>query len=135
LPKVIITEDDLMIAELLKDVVADAQYDVCGIARTVTEAVALVERHDPDLAIVDMRLADGDLGTDIVARLGDRERPGVLYTTGIADEGALTSANGEGCLRKPFRPDDLIRALEIVEQIVDTGTSSPPYPSGFKVLR
>jgi DNA-binding response OmpR family regulator len=133
--KVIITEDDLMIADLLKDVIAEADYDVCGIARTVPEAVDLVERHRPDLAVVDMRLADGGMGTDLIARLDKEARPGVLYTTGIADENTLTAANGEGCLRKPFRPDDLLRALKIIEQIVTSGFATPPFPAGFKVLR
>lgn len=134
--KVIITEDDLMIADLLRDVVEDAHYDVCGIARTVPEAMDLVARHEPDLAIVDMRLANGDIGTDLVAKLGgQRGRLGVLYTTGMADESNLTVENGDGCLRKPFRPDDLVRALKIVEQLVSTGIASPPFPSGFKVLR
>jgi len=63
--KSLIAEDDLMIADMVKMLLVDAGYEVCGIARTVTEAVALIRRHKPDLAVIDVRLADDDLGTDI----------------------------------------------------------------------
>ena len=66
MPKVLIAEDDLMIADMIEEVLLDAGYEVCGIARTVAEAVALGHRHRPDLAIIDMRLADNGIGTDIV---------------------------------------------------------------------
>ena len=39
--KVLIAEDDLMIADMLEMSLVDSGYEVCGIARTVAEAVAL----------------------------------------------------------------------------------------------
>ena len=60
----------------------DSGYEVCGIARTVAEAVALGRSHKPDLAVIDVRLADGDLGTEIAAQLGALGRLGILYATG-----------------------------------------------------
>jgi two-component system, response regulator PdtaR len=62
--KVMIAEDDLFMADMLEDTLVAAQYEVCGIARTVDKAVELCERHHPDLAILDLRLAEGSLGTD-----------------------------------------------------------------------
>ena len=67
--KVLIAEDDLMIADLAEEILIDGGYDVCGIARTVAEAVALAHRHKPDLVVLDLRLADGGLGTEIAAQL------------------------------------------------------------------
>ena len=72
--KVLIVEDDLMIADLAEEVLIDHGYEVCGIARTVDEAVALVRRYNPDFAVIDMRLADGGLGTEIAAQLEDLGR-------------------------------------------------------------
>jgi DNA-binding response OmpR family regulator len=60
--KVLIAEDDLMIADLAEEILIEHGYDVCGIARTVTEAVALAQQHKPDLAVLDLRLADGGAG-------------------------------------------------------------------------
>ena len=55
--KVLIAEDDLMLADLAEEILVDAGYEVCGIARTVAEAVALAQHHKPDLAVLDLRLA------------------------------------------------------------------------------
>src|ERR1700730_10727120 len=121
--KVLIAEDDLMIADMAEEVLAESGYDVCGIARTVADAVALGRRHKPELAVIDLRLADGGLGTEIVAQLGPLGRLGVLYATGNASRFTLTTANGDACLGKPYRSTDLLRGLEIVAGIVATGTA------------
>jgi DNA-binding response OmpR family regulator len=132
--KVLIAEDDLMIADMAEETLVDHGYEVCGIARTVAEAVALALRHKPDLAVIDLRLADGGLGTEIPAQLGARGKLGILFATGNTSHVMLTAADGHACLAKPYRFDDLHRSLEIVAEIVATGTASPPFPRGFQVL-
>ncbi|MGA2258611.1 MAG: response regulator [Thermoguttaceae bacterium] len=72
--KVLIAEDDLMIADMSEEILVDAGYEVCGIARTVSEAVALGRVHKPDLALIDHRLADGGLGSEVAARLRSAPR-------------------------------------------------------------
>jgi DNA-binding response OmpR family regulator len=132
--KIMIAEDDLMIADMIEEMLVDCGYEVCGIARTVTEAVALGRQHNPDLAVIDLRLADGGLGTDVAAQLGVLGRPGVLYATGNSSNVMLTAADGHACLAKPYRCSDLLRSLELVSEIVATGAASPPFPRGFQVL-
>jgi len=91
---------------------------------TIAAAVELCERHKPDLAIFDLRLAGGELGTEIAAQLESQDRPGILYATGNAGQSNLAKADGEARLAKPYRSDDVIRALRIVEEIVSTGQTS-----------
>ena len=134
MPKVLIAEDDLMIADMAEEFLVEHGYEVCGIARTVDEAVALARLHKPDLAIIDLRLADARLGTEVVARLNAAERPGVLYASGNIANITLTGADGNACLTKPYRADELLRSLELVTEIVATGRATPPFPRGFKVL-
>jgi DNA-binding response OmpR family regulator len=131
--KVLIAEDDLMIADNVEEVLVGAGYEVCGIARTVIEAVELGRRHKPDLAVIDLRLADGGLGTEIVGQLSD-DSLGILYATGNIAQITLTTANGHGCIAKPFRPEELLRGVEVVAEIISTGKASPPFPRGFRVL-
>ena len=133
--KVLIAEDDLMIADLAEEILVEAGYDVCGIARTVAEAVAMARQHKPDLAILDLRLADGGLGTEIAAQLLPLGRLGVLYATGNMSQVALTTANGDACLSKPYSSTDLLRGLQIVAEIVANGNASSSFPKGFQVLR
>lgn len=123
-----------MIADLAEEILIDAGYEVCGIARTVAEAVALAHKHKPDLAVLDFRLADGGLGTEIAAQLLPFGKLGVLYATGNMSQVVLTTADGDACLSKPYSATDLVRALKIVSEIY-SGNALPPFPKGFQILR
>jgi CheY-like chemotaxis protein len=125
--KVLIAEDDLMIADLAEEILVEAGYDVCGIARTVAEAVAMAHQHKPDLA-------DGGLGTEIAAQLLPLGRLGVLYATGNISQVPLTTANGDACLSKPYSSTDLLRGLQIVAEILANGKALSSFPKGFQVL-
>ena len=134
MPTVMIAEDDLLIADMLEDALVAGGYEVCGIARTVEQGIELGDRCKPDLAVLDIRLADGGLGTDIAARLHSRDGVGILYASGNSSHVGLTKDDGEALLHKPYRAGDVVRALKIVEQIVCTGEASQPFPRGFSVL-
>jgi DNA-binding response OmpR family regulator len=130
--KVLIVEDDLMLADFAEEILVEHGYEVSGIARTVADAVAQTRHSHPDLVILDLRLADGGLGTEVAAQLPPLGRPGILYVTGNMSQVALTC--GEACLAKPYRAADLLRGLEIVAEIVATGKAQPPFPHGFQLL-
>lgn len=132
--KVLIAEDDLMIADVASEFLSASGYEVCGIARTVGEAVAFSKAHRPDLALIDLRLALGGIGTEIVRQLPVGERPGILYASGNVSQFALTKNDGEASISKPYSAEDLLRSLEIVSEIVATGIASTPFPRGFHVL-
>lgn len=132
--KVLIAEDDLMIADMAEEILIENGYEVCGIARTVAEAVALGRQHNPDLAILDLRLADGGLGTEVAAQLGGRERLGILYASGNMSQIVLTSSDGDACLSKPYRSEDLLKSLRMVSDIVASGATAQIPPRGFQLL-
>jgi CheY-like chemotaxis protein len=100
--KVLIAEDELMIADMIEETLLENGYEVCGIARTVDEAVALVRDHKPDLAVIDLRLADGGFGTEIAAQFEGPDRFGILYASGNVSRGMLGAANGEAYISKPY---------------------------------
>jgi DNA-binding response OmpR family regulator len=131
--KVLIVEDDLMLADFSEEILVEHGYAVSGIARTVSEAIALARHSMPDLVILDLRLADGGLGTEVADQLSELGRPGILYVTGNMSQVALN--HGDACLAKPYRSVDLLRGLEIVAEIVATGKAHPPFPQGIQVLR
>lgn len=133
--KVLIAEDEYMIADLLEETLTTSGYEVCGIARTVDDAVALAELHKPDLAVFDVRLAHGGRGPDIARRLGGRGALGILYATGDdARYSTLTLADGSAAIAKPYLVEDVVRALVIVREIMTLGTATPPFPRGFRLL-
>jgi two-component sensor histidine kinase len=135
MPKVLIAEDEPIIADMIAEVLAESGYDICGIARSVSEAIELGEAHRPDLAVIDLHLADGGIGTEIGRRLRRQGSLGVLYMTGGAHEITLTADDGEACLRKPFALTHFVSALKIVERIVTPDAAATAFPPGFEVLR
>jgi DNA-binding response OmpR family regulator len=127
--KVMIVDDDLMIADCLEELLIDAGYDVCGVAGTYDEAIALGEEHRPDIGVIDLRLADGHCGTEIAATLRTRRRFGVLYSTGNPDHDLLRDAEGEGCIAKPYSAASLLAALRTVMERMSANPSNPKkYP-------
>ena len=132
--KVLIVEDDLLIAAMCQQTLIRAGYEVCGIARTVTDAVDKALRHIPDLALIDVGLGRGGQGTDIPAKLHALRDLGVLYCTGNASKTLMTGATGHGWLSKPYDNVTLLRALKIVSEMVMTGTVSRPLPYGFQTI-
>jgi DNA-binding response OmpR family regulator len=131
--RVLIVEDDLMLADFAEETLVEHGYEVSGIARSVSEAIALARHSVPDLVILDLRLADGGLGTEVAAQLRGLGRAGILYVTGNMSQVTLT--DGDACLAKPYRSVDLLRSLDIVAEIVATGKARPPFPQGFQVLQ
>ena len=132
--KVLIAEDDLLIADMTEELLSDNGYDVCGIGRTVADATALAWRHRPELAILDVRLADGDLGTQVAAELTELRNLGILYVTGNVAAVRSDTVRGHACLAKPYRPGDLLRSLQIVSGMIGGGRGASPFPPTFHLL-
>src|SRR5712664_237320 len=130
--KVLIVEDDLMLADFAEEILVEHGYEITGIARTVADAVALARDARPDLVILDLRLADGGLGTEVAAQLPPLGRPGILYITGNMSQVALTC--GDACLAKPYRAVDLLRGLFFFTDTAATGKAQSPFPPGFQLL-
>jgi DNA-binding response OmpR family regulator len=135
MPTVLIAEDDLNVASALAEVVVNAGYCLCGIARTVEEAIDLGETQKPHVAVLDLRLADSRSSTEVAARLTSLGNVGILYTTANISRFALTDADGHACLTKPYSSKTLLRSLDIVLNLVVAGTVSRPSPPGFRMLR
>src|SRR5687768_715617 len=108
--KILIVEDDIQLATTLKYLVEDnPRYRVIGIASDSMGAVDLAEEHDPDLALVDLHLANGSTGFNAAARLNDYAIPS-LFVTGKAPSFPMPDL-ALGCLMKPFTAEDVHRSL------------------------
>ena len=111
--KVLIVEDELMVADIVEEVLVSDGFEVCGIARGIQDALAIAQRHNPDLAIVDVQLIDG-YGTDLAPVLIQQYQTRVIYTTANAE--AVEHAMGHACLRKPFRLSLIKQAIDVTLQ-------------------
>src|SRR3954469_11534780 len=114
---VLIVEDDLPIAELLQDTLEIDGYSVTGVARTIDDAVLLTKQTSPDVAIVDICLANGDSGTDFRARLGEAIYPKIMFSTGSNTDDELLNSYGDAVMTKPYRLDDVGQRLGIIDEM------------------
>jgi two-component system, response regulator PdtaR len=133
-PKVLIVDDDLMLADNLEDVLIAGGYDVCGIASNVTDAIRIGRATHPNLGVIDLRLGDGGFGTEVATALRCYGEFGVLYSTGNPEHTLLAHAEGEGCITKPFMPASLLTALRIVRDRMADIPASAAFPKGFRLL-
>lgn len=132
--KVLIAEDDLLMADMLEEMLADNGYEICGIARNVAQGVELAEKHRPDLLLLDIRLAERGLGNEIVARIPKRSDMGIIYISGNANRIKLSREDGHGFLKKPYRPNEILQALKVVEAAVKEGNNLVHAPNNFEFL-
>lgn len=134
--KVLIVEDNVLLADMLEDFLVSQGCDVCGLARTVKEAVGLADLHQPDLAVLDFRLAHGEFAPSIRPLLKDKNSMGILYVSGDPLTGYLTKADGDAYIQKPYGMYDLLRALRLVQDIKAKNHISPSvFPKGFHLLK
>jgi serine/threonine-protein kinase len=76
--RVVIADDAALIRTGLVRLLTDAGVEVCGEASDARGLMALVERHRPDVAVVDIRMPPGHSDEGLVAAAAIRERfPGV----------------------------------------------------------
>ena len=111
--RVLIVEDEPLIADYMSIVLARTDVRVVGAARTGAEAVRIAEREPPDIALVDIGLAGGMDGWAVARKLRERFATRAVFITGqsLHEVGARASAFGAGCLHKPFRAVELVAAV------------------------
>jgi AmiR/NasT family two-component response regulator len=111
--RILIAEDETIIRLDLRKLLEEAGHEVCAEARDGAEAVELVQAHEPDLAILDVKMPRLD-GIDAAKRiLDERPIPIVMLTAYGQDElvARAVEAGVFGYLVKPFRESDLLPAI------------------------
>jgi DNA-binding response OmpR family regulator len=128
----LIVEDQLLLAIGLKDELEDAGYRVLELASHNQEAIGLARKVKPDLALVNIQLADGDDG---VALAGDLKALGipVLFISGQPEKARSAKAVGVGSIPKPYTPSELVAAVDYLFRH-ENGDESRPRPSRLEMF-
>ncbi len=98
--RILIVDDEPMIALLLEDWLTELGHEVVGPARNVTSALALIGSAALDAAIVDVTLGK-ETGYPIAERLAERNIP-FVFATGHAEGSLPPPFAGAPMLTKPF---------------------------------
>ena len=120
--KILLVEDEVLIAMEQTFYLESAGHEVFGPAPTAERAIALAQEVKPDLALVDIQLAQGSIGIDAARQMTAWGIP-CLFVTSFREEVEPSREYGIGCLPKPFSQGTLIAAVNAVQAIL--GGKSP----------
>ena len=105
--RVLIVEDEIVVALFMEDVLAEFGYAVAGVVSRLDEAMA--RESDFDLAVLDVHL-NGKNVFEFADKLAAQATP-FVFATGYGERGIPERHKGRPVLQKPFSPEDLKRAL------------------------
>jgi DNA-directed RNA polymerase specialized sigma24 family protein/CheY-like chemotaxis protein len=108
--RVLIIEDEVLIAMDLRDIVSQLGHTVVATADTAARAISAAADHMPDLVLADIHLADGSSGIEAVSEILSRVSVPVIFITAFPDR-LLTGERPEPTflIAKPYA-EDTVRA-------------------------
>src|SRR6266849_5702111 len=114
LARILVVEDDFLVAAEIETALSDAGFDVAGVAASADDAVELAQSQRPALVVMDVRLAgerDGiHAAVEIFRTLGIR----CIFATAHYDQHSLERAGPAmplGWLQKPYSMVSLVNAV------------------------
>ncbi len=113
--RILITEDEIVVAEDLRVTLTGMGYQVAGVASSKSEAIAMAESTHPDLVLMDIQLNGLGDGIGAAAEINDRHRIPVVFLTAHADQATLNRAKETlpfGYVVKPFEEHGLRASIE-----------------------
>jgi response regulator NasT len=113
--RVVIAEDEAIIRLDLKETLEEEGYEVVGETGRGDEAIDLVRRLEPDLAILDIKMPGLD-GLAAAREISAEKKAAVLILTAFSQRDLIEQARDAGALAylvKPFQKSELIPAVEV----------------------
>ena len=113
--RIVIAEDEALIRLDLKETLAEEGYDVVGEAGDGAEAITLVEKLRPDVAILDIKMPGTD-GLTAARSIIDQRLAAVVILTAFSQRDLIEQARDAGALAyvvKPFHRNELVPAIEL----------------------
>jgi len=114
--RVLVVEDDEIMAEYATRCLINAGYEVVGCAASEAEAIAIGRATAPPFAVVDIQLAPGD-GRVVSRTLTQEFGTIVLFVTSLVVDSTMRGHGAGGLLRKPFLSEDIPKGLAALVRI------------------
>ena len=125
--RILIVEDEPIIAADLADRLLDMGFDIAGQCETGEEALALVQHRPPDLILMDIQLAGPLDGIETARKIMEQRPTPVVFLSSNNDDATFARAKTTlpaAFLSKPFRGRDLKHAIELAIH-----RAAPPTPT------
>jgi two-component system, response regulator PdtaR len=130
-PSVLIVEDEALLAVELGFLVQEAGCVEIGHALDSAVAVQLAGRLKPDIALVDVHLADGPTGVDAAREIAAHHGAMVLFMTANVKRLPEDLAGACGVIGKPYTDRAVRRALTYLVGCRERGRAETPPPPGL----
>jgi response regulator NasT len=130
--RVVIAEDEAIIRLDLREILESAGFVVVGETARGDEAVSLVAEHQPDLAILDIKMPGLD-GIEAARAISAEQSVAIMILTAFSQRDLIEEARDAGVhayLVKPFRREQILPAIDRVlatwrqEQAIDAEAAS-----------
>ena len=132
--RILIVEDECLIALALADSLEQGGHEVLGPAGTMDEALALCEATaQPDLAVLDSDLRDGSSGVDVARALLHRWGVLSIFASGQVAEARRAQDIAFGCISKPYHCETVLRSLEMAHRVIGGG-GPEAVPAGLELF-
>jgi DNA-binding response OmpR family regulator len=128
--RILIVEDEPLVAFDNEYVLQDAGYMVVGSVDTAEVAIETIHAGQPHLVLTDISLSGGGTGLDVAAAAREAGVP-VIFVTGACPTEAKALA--VGCLAKPYTQRDLLAAIDAVDAQI-AGRTPKRMPRGFTLF-
>lgn len=129
--KVIIVEDEALLAMELESLVEDSGNVVVGWATGFDEAKALIDANAADIAFVDLNLADGPTGVKVAEYIRDSGGSLAVFMTANPRSLPKNYAGAIGVIAKPYTMNGLMAALNYLKEGVREPPPASTLPVGF----
>ena len=126
--RVLLVEDEMIVAGMLRRMLIDLGYQVVGTATFVDEAIQMLEDSSIDAAILDINL-EGEMSYKVADELTSRGIP-FVFSTGYGAEGLPETYKSTQILKKPFRRSGLGDALASLLAKHQANGAMPSGPGG-----
>lgn len=133
--RVLIVEDEFLIAMELESCLTLLGQEVIGIAAESGEALEIARSASPDLALVDLHLRDGCTGPQIAADLVNRHRVLVVFSTGTPHHIPSDYAGALAAITKPWSPEAVEHVVRFVHayRAGDRSAMAAPLVRGMSI--
>lgn len=112
--KFLIIEDEIMIAEVLKDYLISFGYSQIQMVHDKPSALILINSFKPDIILLDIRMERERVGLEIGTFLNQKSNASFIYITAHSDTEILMeimATNPAGYLNKPIKKSDLLATI------------------------
>ncbi len=114
--KVLVVEDEMVVSMMICDLLEELGYEVLDAVSSYEEAIESLKENDPDIAILDVKIAGEKTGIDVACYIKEKQNIPFIFLTSQTDSRTVNAAkvlNPNAYLVKPFTKDDLYTSIEL----------------------